>query len=100
VEILERAGPYGQGNPQPRFAFAGLTPVYVDVVGGAHVKCTFEGPGGGRLNGIAFRALGQPLGDALMGARGRRLHVAGSLKMNSWMGRAKVELFIDDVAIA
>ena len=100
VRILERAGPYGQGNPQPRFAFSDLTLAYVDVVGGAHIKCSFTGPGGARLKGIAFRSLGEPLGDALLGGKGRRMHVAGSLRLNAWMGEAKAEIFIDDIAYA
>jgi single-stranded-DNA-specific exonuclease len=100
VKILEQAGPYGQGNPQPRFAIAGVTLSYVDVVGGAHVKCAFTAPGGGRFNGIAFRKLGEPLGEALLAGKGRRMHIAGSLKVNAWRGEAKAEIFIDDIAYA
>lgn len=100
VEMLEQAGPFGQGNPQPRFAFANLTLSYADIVGTSHIKCTFTGPEGGRLKGIAFRAVGEPLGDVLLAARGRRLHVAGSLRANAWQGVTTAELFIDDVAVA
>ncbi len=102
IELLEKlnlAGPFGQGNPQPRFAFANMSVAYADVVGENHVKCTFLGADGKRLKGIAFRSLEEPLGAALLSSKGRKLHVAGSLRVNSWMGSSNAELFIDDVAI-
>ena len=35
MALLERAGPYGQGNPQPRFAFAAHVVKFAKVVGEA-----------------------------------------------------------------
>ena len=97
VEKFEQVGPYGPGNPMPRFAFAGVKVVRVDTVGdGGHVRCIFAGEGGSRLKGIAFRSADQPLGHALLNAK--NLHVAGSLRANNWRGRHEVQLFIDDVA--
>ena len=97
VEKFEQVGPYGPGNPMPRFAFAGVKVVRVDTVGdGGHVRCIFAGEGGSRLKGISFRSADQPLGHALLNAK--NLHVAGSLRANNWRGRHEVQLFIDDVA--
>jgi single-stranded-DNA-specific exonuclease len=98
VNLLERAGPFGQGNAQPRFVFPAHRVKFAKVVGEAHIRVVLEGGDGGRLEAIAFRAASQPLGDALMGAGGMPLHVAGHLKRDTWGGREKIELQIDDVA--
>jgi single-stranded-DNA-specific exonuclease len=98
VMLLDRAGPFGQGNAQPRFVFPAHRVKFAKVVGESHVRVVLEGGDGGRLEAIAFRAAGQPLGDALMGAGGMPLHVAGHLRRDTWGGREKIELQIDDVA--
>ena len=77
MALIERAGPYGQGNPQPRFAFPAHRVKFAKVVGEAHVRCTLEAGDGSRLDAIAFRAADQPLGDLLLSSAGMPLHVAG-----------------------
>lgn len=98
LELVERAGPFGQGNPQPRFAFPAHRVKFAKVVGDAHVRLVLEAGDGARLEAIAFRAAGQPAGDMLMGAGGMPLHVAGHLRRDTWGGRDRIELSIDDVA--
>lgn len=98
VDLIERAGPFGQGNPQPRFAFPSHRVKFAKIVGAAHVRLMLEAQDGGRLEAIAFRAAGQPVGDALMNAGGMPLHVAGHLRRDTWGGRERIELSIDDVA--
>ena len=100
VTMLERAGPYGQGNREPRFALPSLRVVKADIVGTDHVRVILSGGAGGRLKGIAFRSAGEPVGIALLGAGGRKLHVAGTLRADTWQGRDEVQLQIDDVAPA
>lgn len=98
IDLVERAGPFGQGNPQPRFVFPAHRVKFAKVVGEAHVRLMLEAQDGGRLEAIAFRAAGQPLGEALMNAGGMPLHVAGHLRRDTWGGRERIELSIDDVA--
>lgn len=98
IDLLERAGPYGQGNPQPRFAFPAHRVKFTKVVGEVHVRCALEAGDGSRLDAVAFRAVGHPVGETLLAAGGMPLHVAGTLKRDSWGGREKIELMIDDVA--
>ena len=50
-------------------------------------------------NGIAFRSVGQPLGNALKENRGQVLHVAGSLTVDRWQGAERVQLRVIDVAV-
>lgn len=97
AETLCRLGPYGAGNPEPRFALPRVRVVAPSVVGGGHVACTLVGPDGGRLRAIAFRCADQPVGRALL-RRDALMHVAGTLRLDRWNGNTRVQLFIDDVA--
>ena len=98
MDLIERAGPYGQGNAQPRFAFPSVRVKFAKQVGEAHLRCVLEATDGSRLEGVAFRAVGQPLGDLLQNTGGMPVHVAGSLKRDTWNGREKIELTIEDAA--
>lgn len=96
--LIERAGPYGQGNPQPRFAFPSHRVKFAKVVGGAHVRLVLEAGDGSRIEAIAFRAADQPLGALLQETGGMPLHVAGHLRRDTWGGRNRIELVIEDAA--
>ncbi len=99
IDLLERAGPYGQGHPQPRFAFPAHRVKFAKPVGTSHIRCVLEAGDGSRLDAVAFRAVGQPLGDMLLGASsGLPLHVAGQLRRDTWGGRNRIELQIEDAA--
>ncbi|MDR6288104.1 single-stranded-DNA-specific exonuclease [Inquilinus ginsengisoli] len=98
AETLAKLGPYGAGNPEPRFALPRVRVVAASVVGsGGHVACTLVGPDNGRLRAIAFRCADQPLGQALL-RRDALVHVAGTLRLDRWNGNLRVQLFIEDVA--
>ena len=98
MALIERAGPYGQGNPEPRFAFPAHRVKFAKVVGTAHVRCTLEAGDGSRLDAVAFRAADQPIGTALLASAGMPLHVVGHLRRDTWNGRDRLELVIEDVA--
>lgn len=99
---LEQLGPYGSGNPEPRFALAGARVIQADVVGEKHVRCLLTaGDGSGpRLAAIAFRSVEADLGPALMQARqtGSALHVGGHLRTNHWRGEKRVQFVLEDAA--
>jgi len=97
AETLDRVGPFGIGNPEPRFALTGVRVAYAAAVGDAHLRCVLEG-GGGRVDGIAFRCRETPLGDALAAGDGAPLLVAGRLRADTWRGRTRVQFHIDDAA--
>ena len=99
LDLVDKAGPYGQGNPAPRFAFPAHRVRFAKVVGEAHIRCLLEAGDGSRLDAIAFRAVGQPVGDALQrGNGGMPLHLAGHLRRDTWGGKTRIELQIEDVA--
>lgn len=99
VAALERAGPFGSGQPEPVFVFPNHRMVDVREVGsGGHVRVKLRAGDGSTIGGVAFRAAGQPLGDALRAGLGSALHVAGTLSLDRWGGQEKVEVRITDVA--
>ncbi len=102
AEALQQVGPFGAGNPEPRFAISNARVAYSDVVGNDHVKCRLEdGEGGGALNAIAFRCMETGLGEALLKNSGKGsglLHIAGKLRVNTWQGHSAPQLIIDDAA--
>jgi single-stranded-DNA-specific exonuclease len=99
VATLNRAGPFGSGNPEPVVALPSHQLVYADEVGQAHLRVRFKSGDGAIVNGIAFRSIGQKLGNALTANRGQPLHVAGSLAVDRWQGTERVQLRVLDVAV-
>ncbi len=98
VETLDRAAPFGSGNPDPVVAFARHRVIDVGPAGEHHLRLATVGPEGGRLDAIAFRAAGSAFGTALAAARGTTLHLAGTLTVNRWGGAARAELRLLDAA--
>ncbi len=95
---LDRAGPYGAGNPEPVFAFPAHRLVDVAPAGVNHVRFRAQAGDGATLDGIAFRAAGEPLGRGLLEGRGGPMHLAGSLTLDRYGGRERVQLRLLDAA--
>lgn len=100
VGLVDRLGPFGAGNSEPRFVLPQARIVRADIVGGQHVRVVLsDGAGQSRLKAIAFRSLDGELGAALLNGQGRSFHIAGHLRSDTWQGRDGVQLFIDDAAV-
>ncbi|MFN3835192.1 MAG: single-stranded-DNA-specific exonuclease RecJ [Glycocaulis sp.] len=99
-DALKAAAPFGMGNPEPRFAFAGLRTRFVKEVGTGHLRFTLEDRGGAQLSGIAFRAVGSALGEALTASPDRAWHAAGRVKAEDNRFGRKAELHLEDLAPA
>jgi single-stranded-DNA-specific exonuclease len=99
VTTLNRAGPFGAGNPEPVIALPSHQLIFADEVGQAHLRLRFKSGDGAIVNAMAFRAVGQKLGNALVQNRGQPLHVAGSLAVDRWQGAERVQMRVADVAV-
>ena len=55
---------------------------------------------GARIDAVAFGAFDGPLGPALSNPGSARFHLAGRLEINTWGGRTKVQLRLEDAARA
>ena len=101
VETLDSAGPYGVGWPGPRIAVGPVHLVKADVVGNDHLRVIAAGQDGASFKGIAFRAASTEMGQSLLhGARGRKLWLAGRVKIDDWGSRPAAELHLEDAAWA
>ncbi|WP_376987979.1 single-stranded-DNA-specific exonuclease RecJ [Bosea sp. R86505] len=96
---IARAGPFGQGSPEPVFVFPAhrLTDA-VEIGSGGHVRVRLKGGDGASVGGVAFRCAQEPLGRALLAARGESVHLAATLTLNRWGGNEKAELRVLDLA--
>jgi single-stranded-DNA-specific exonuclease len=99
IEALDRIGPYGQGHPEPLFALPDVRVSFSKLVKDEHVRFTLEDVRGARISGIAFRAMKNPIGEALMKREGA-FHAAVRIKRNEWNGNVSTEVEIVDLAIA
>ena len=100
IEQIDAAGPFGAGAPAPRFAFPDVEITFARRVGDTHLRLSFGDGMGARLDAIAFGAFDGPLGALLEGHGGARFHLAGRLEVNSWGGRKKPQLRLEDAARA
>ncbi|AWN36333.1 single-stranded-DNA-specific exonuclease RecJ [Methylobacterium radiodurans] len=100
VRLIQRAGPFGQGAPEPVFALANHRIVDAGVVGTSHVRARLRSRDGQLIGAISFRTAQGPLGRALLGAIGRECHVAGTLSCDRWRGAERAQLRICDLAPA
>lgn len=99
IEQIEDAGPFGASAPAPRFAFANVS-VNPRRMGDNHLKLSISDGSGPALDAIAFGAFDGPLGPALENPGHRRFHLAGRLELNHWNGRTRVQLRLEDAALA
>ena len=97
AERIAAAGPYGAAAPAPRLAvsarIAGVRPI-----GTGHLALALADRAGGRLDAVAFRAAGTPLGDFLAGRAGPAALLAGRLEHDVFGGRARAKLHVEDAA--
>ncbi|MBP6985811.1 MAG: single-stranded-DNA-specific exonuclease RecJ [Alphaproteobacteria bacterium] len=98
VRKIEAMEPFGSGNPAPKFALSNIHIFKVDIFAGEHIRILAGQLDRAKINAIAFRAVQTEMGQALIHHQGKPLHLAGSLKLDTWMGAEKVQFIIEDVA--
>jgi single-stranded-DNA-specific exonuclease len=99
-DLIEKAGPYGSGHAQPVFVLPRHRITDARTVGNGHIRLDLRSELGGRLQAIAFRAEGSPLGDFLAANRGRTVNLAGSLSAGYWNGVRRLQFRVNDAAEA
>ena len=98
VEAIDSVGPYGPQNPAPTTAIADVRISYAKPLRGGHVRFTAQGRGGGSVGGILFRGGESPLGEAILNAGERRMHLLGRVKRNRYQGRESADFQLSDAA--
>jgi single-stranded-DNA-specific exonuclease len=98
IEMVEKAGPFGSGNPEPVFAFPAHRLIEVAEVGTGHLRLRAKSGDGSIISGIAFRVANEALGKALLACRGEAVHLAGHLAIDRWGNGERVQLRLVDAA--
>lgn len=100
IEYLNQAGPFGSAASAPRFAFPDCTIAFVKQVGDSHLKVTLSDGFGKKLDAICFGAFESDIGPALSNNQGGKMHIVGRLEVNTWGGRSRPQLRIEDASPA
>ncbi|MFN3292161.1 MAG: single-stranded-DNA-specific exonuclease RecJ [Gemmobacter sp.] len=99
VAQIEAAGPFGASAPAPRFVLADQLVQDVRRIGDQHLRLRL-GSGAAAVQAVCFGAFDSPIGPALAAGGAGRFHLAGRVEIDSWGGRQKVQLRLDDAARA
>jgi single-stranded-DNA-specific exonuclease len=100
LEQLETAGPFGAGAPGPRFALPFVRVAFAKRAGDTHLRLTLVDDNGAKIDAIAFGVFKGNLGPMLEDHKGQVFHVAGRLEIDTWNGRMRPKLTLEDAAIA
>lgn len=95
---LEKAGPYGAGNPQPVLALVAHKITHIRPMGEKHLSLTLQDRSGANLKAVAFNILGPPLGQFLLDNLGNQLHLVGHLRLNHYRNMRFAQFTIIDAA--
>lgn len=96
---VEKAGPYGAGNPEPLILIKSAYIKNIMKVGDNHLSITITDNDGNVRKAIAFRAKGTALETLLMSKLHSYCHLVGYIKLNYYRNVATVQMeLIDAVA--
>jgi single-stranded-DNA-specific exonuclease len=98
IAEIERAGPFGAAQPEPLFVLPSHMIVDAAPVGQSHIRVRLKSADGTMIGGIAFRAIGTALGDALLKGRGTMVHIAGHIAIDRYGGGERPQIRIVDAA--
>ncbi len=101
IKSLEALGPFGMGNSTPRLLLSRLHITAPQLIQNTHVRVRLQGEDGTCLEAMAFRAGQTPLGEALLRGRTERpMDVVGTVRVDTWQGREKVQMIIEDACFS
>ena len=98
ARTLAALAPFGRDNPEPMFMLPAVRLADARPMGERHLGCWVADPSGRRLRALAFRSLGEPLGELHLASRGAPVHLAGRIRLDCWQDRQQITLQIEDAA--
>jgi single-stranded-DNA-specific exonuclease len=99
INSLSALEPFGASNPEPVFVLPSVRVTYSAIVGENHIRCNLKSTDGSTINGIAFRALDNKIGEILLNHNDAIFNVAGKIRKNNWQGRHSMQIIIEDIAM-
>jgi single-stranded-DNA-specific exonuclease len=102
VLYLEKVGPFGKGNEQPRFMLSSVSVVSARILKGEHVSCILKDfankESNKTLKGMCFKGIHTSLGEVLLSSRGP-IDLVVTMSLNTWQGREFAEVVIHDAIV-
>lgn len=99
LDQVERAGPFGMGNPAPKWVLHAAVILRCERMKDKHLRLIAgDNNGKARVTCVSFNSVHTPLGDLLESSVGRTLHLAGNAKRNRFNGSESVQFIIEDAA--
>lgn len=99
MEEIKALSPFGMGNASPKFIFSDVMVQSYQLIKDQHLRCRFSQGDGVVMEGMGFRLKDSALGKALMDGSQRPLDLIASPKVDTWGGKTKITLMIEDAAV-
>ncbi len=97
-ELLQKAGPFGPGNPEPIFLLEDVHIEDVAILKEKHVRLSLRSPARGKwIKIMGFNQVEEEVGRLVLGGM-KHCHMAVRVVMNEWQGRQTAELHLVDLA--
>ena len=102
VRQINKIGPFGNGNEQPKFMLSLVSIVNSSLLRGEHVSCVlkdFTNPDSNKtIRGICFKATQSSLGEILLSKR-PNINLIVTLSLNRWQNQERAEVIILDAVL-
>jgi len=101
VDIIQRCGPFGSGQPEPKLLLTHISVSQVKWVGKtqSHFTALLDDGTSKPLKSVMFNVAGTKIGNTLKSIDELGpLKVLGKLKHDEWRGRKSLQFVIDDIA--
>ena len=95
---INRLGPFGNGNPKPKFLIKDLKIIKVNLLKDKHISVILKPNIGRSIKCISFNSANTPLGYNLISCK-KNIHVIAEIHENNWNNKNYIQLNIKDVLI-
>ena len=95
---INKLGPFGNGNPKPKFLIKNLKITKVDLLKNKHISVLLKPNIGRSIKCICFNSVNTPLGYNLITFK-KNINVIAEIHENNWNNKKYLQLNIKDVLI-
>ena len=95
---INKLGPFGNGNPKPKFLIKDLKIIKVNLLKDKHISVILKPNTGRSIKCISFNSANTPLGYSLISYK-KNIHVIAEIHENNWNNKNYIQLNIKEVLI-
>ena len=98
INQINMAGPFGNSNTEPIYAFANCKIIFFKIIKEKHLKLIIQDDTGYKLDAFYFNSVNSESGQEIIEKKLQKYHFAGSLDINYWKGNSKPILIVKDLS--